>query len=104
MMQDANLIIGYVSDGRVFVSDDYGTWYSSHGSDESLGGNDDVTGLSGKEAGKKTQISFTIPLESGDEYDRLLIPGKKYQILLAYGKKDDFNSIHRKKTVVTITL
>ena len=104
MMQDANFIIGYVRDGQVFVRDDYGTWFSSHASDESLGGNNDITGFSGNESSKKTQISFTIPLDSGDEYDRLLMPGQQYQILLSYGEKDDFKSIHRKKTVVTITL
>lgn len=37
-MQDANLIIGYVKDEEMFLRDDFGTWFSSHDSDASLGG------------------------------------------------------------------
>lgn len=104
MMQDANLIIGYVNDGTVVVRDDFGTWFTSHESDEALGGTNDVTIRGGKESDDGTEISFVMPLDSGDRYDKSLQAGKSYSVLLAYGKDDNPSSMHAKKTKVNIEL
>lgn len=104
MMQDANFILAYVKDGEVSVSDDYGTWLTSHQTDESLGGTFDVSDASGRESSDGTTVSFSIPLDSGDEYDRPLEPGKTYTVLLAYSRADDFSTVHANKASVEITL
>jgi hypothetical protein len=103
-MQDANIIIGYVEDSAVFIRDDFGTWFTSHGDDEELGGTKDVSILGGSEIGGKTVIEFSIPLNSQDTKDKPLIPGNEYSIILAYGTKDDFKGMHRKKGKAEIRL
>jgi hypothetical protein len=103
-MQDANIIIGYVEDSTVFIRDDFGTWFTSHADDEGLGGTKDVSILGGSENGGKTVIEFSIHLDSQDAKDKPLIPGNEYTLILAYGAKDDFKGMHRKKGKAEIRL
>ena len=53
-----------------------------------------------------TELRFTIPLDSGDRYDRVLAAGKTYKVNLAYGRQgqDNFNAYHGARTQVEITL
>ena len=60
--------------------------------------------IEGNETKKETMISFVIPLNSGDEYDKVLEEGASYVVLLAFGDKDDFKVRHRKRVKVKITL
>jgi hypothetical protein len=103
-MEDANFIIGYVEGSEVMVRDDYGTGLSAHDSDEKLGGTSDIESISGEESEGNTQIAFSIPLDSGDRYDRALEKGREYTVLLAYGKSDGFTSVHSKRAKATIAL
>lgn len=50
-------------------------------------------------------IEFQIPLDSGDSYDKPLVVGKEYRILLAWGPNDDLG-YHggRGATAITLTL
>lgn len=95
-MQDANLIIGYIDQAAGFVRDDYGTGLTTHAADMSLGGTSDVQLLSGSESGGNTTISFRIPYNSGDQYDKVLQEGQTYTIIFAYGADgmDGFTSAH----------
>lgn len=105
-MQDANIIIGYVKDGNIFMRDDWGSGHTAHQADKALGGLDNLTDKSGREVDGFTEISFTIPLDSGDAYDQVLVPGQKCKVILAYGRKgaDNFTSFHKRATTVEITL
>jgi hypothetical protein len=105
-MKDANLIIGYVKDDSVYIRDDYGNTPTSHRSDVSAGGEDNVINKSGTEENGITTISFSIPLNSGDSRDRPLQIGNNYKILLAHGPDgaDDFTTHHEKKTSLKIKL
>lgn len=104
-MKDANIIVGYVKDGEVFLSDGFGVGNTSHDSDESLGGTSDVSEIQGSEQNGQTVLSFTIPLDSGDRYDRALEPGNSYRVILGAGGKDNFSIYHgAKRAVVTVTL
>ena len=96
MMQDANILIGYVADGKAFVRDDYGVGKVKHGPDTENGGTEDVSDISGKEEDGATTLSFSIPLDSGDSTDRPLTPGSKYKVIVAMGPdgKDDFGTYH----------
>ena len=93
-MKDANFIIGYVKDGKVNLRDDFGTERGKHTADTKLGGNSDVNAISGSEKNGITEITFSIPLDSGDAYDKPLRQGNEYSILLAYGKTDSFSAGH----------
>ncbi len=106
MMLDANIIIGYVSGGDTFIRDDFGWQATSHRADTLMGGTHDVVIDGGSEAGGETQIRFTIPLDSGDQYDKPLVPGTTYPIILARGPAgaDDFTTQHEFMTTAEITI
>ncbi|MEN8208689.1 MAG: DOMON domain-containing protein [Candidatus Fermentibacteria bacterium] len=95
-MQNGNILIGYVSGASVYIRDDFGVAPTSHAADTSLGGTNDFTIDGGSESGGTTEIQFTIPLNSGDVYDRVLDPGNMYAVILARGQNgaDDFTSYH----------
>lgn len=96
-MQGANYVVGYVKDGEVFVQDMFGVkpaGLGSHPPDEELGGSNDILEYAGLEEGKRTVIEFKIPLDSGDEYDKPLSLGASYDLIMAIGSGDDFDSPH----------
>jgi hypothetical protein len=94
IMKGANMILGYVEDGEVTVGDHYGDQLTNHSSDEELGGSDHVTVIDGSEDESGTTISFSIPLDSGDEYDKALEEGQTHTVMLAYGTEDNFTEQH----------
>lgn len=98
-MKGANIIIGYVKNGTAFLRDDYGDGNENHQSDATLGGSDNVSSQGGNEVNGVTEVSFAIPLNSGDRYDRKLIPGNSYKVILAYGPdgSDNFDEKHRRR-------
>ncbi len=105
-MKNADIIIGYIENGEIFLRDDFGDGYTSHSSDESLGGSDDVSIISGEEDAGITQISFSIPLGSDDEFDKFLESGGTFKVLLAYGSDDadDYNGMHSWVETFEITI
>ncbi|MEN8208688.1 MAG: DOMON domain-containing protein [Candidatus Fermentibacteria bacterium] len=105
-MKDADIVIGYVAGGEVYLRDDWGDNYTSHKADIDLGGTDDVTAVSGYEDGGFTGITFSIPLSSGDQYDHVLEEGGTYTVILAYGSNDadDFDGLHEWVETVEIEL
>lgn len=105
-MEDANIIIGYVSGDTVYARDDYGTGVNTHEPDIDGGGEDNILELGGTETAGTTEISFLIPLDSGDTRDRVLVVGNTYDVILAYGEDnaDDFDSYHQTRTSTQIDL
>lgn len=96
VMQNGNIIIGYVSGGTAQIRDDWGNSSTTHVSDVSLGGTSNLTITSGTEAGGFTTLYFTIPLASGDQYDRTMVIGQSYPIILAKGSNsaDNYTGMH----------
>ena len=103
-MADANIIIGYVDGDDVMIRDDFGTSSTSHASDESQGGTDNIMDSYGMDDGAMTMLHFKIPLDSGDMYDKVLVPGNNYNIILAYGSSDNFTGFHTVATGTDIDL
>lgn len=104
-MKDANFIIGYVKNGKVKVTDDYGKSNKTHGKDSKAGGKKDVTGISGSEENGATTIAFTIPLNSGDSKDKALDINADTTVLLAYGSgRDSFKSRHKVHEILNVNL
>lgn len=90
VMSGSNYIIGYVTGGSTAsISDENGT-----GHNHSADSQQDVTNKAGTEAGGVTEITFTIPLNSGDGQDMALTQGGSYCVILAYGPGDDYTSMH----------
>lgn len=103
-MQDANILIGYVSGDEVVVTDQFGVATVQHRLDTEIGGSVDVTVIGGGESDGVTTLAFSIPLDSGDEYDQVLASGEMIRVIMAYGENDDIESYHRDRTIVEITL
>ncbi len=94
-MEGAGIIIGAVKDGQVKIEDHFGDRKRGHSSDEELGGKNDVKNPAGTEENGVTTISFTIPLNSGDKYDKPIPAEGVGKVMLAYGAgKDSFKTRH----------
>ncbi|MCD4846786.1 MAG: hypothetical protein K8R76_01185 [Candidatus Aegiribacteria sp.] len=107
LMHDANIIIGYVNGSSVNIRDDFGIDSNTHESDSNLqGGQQNVSDKSGSESSGNTEISFTIPLNSGDLWDVALYEGQSYNIIFICGEDgaDDFTSDYKDITSTSITL
>jgi hypothetical protein len=104
-MKDANFIIGYVKGGKVTVTDHYGSTERQHQKDSKGGGERHVENVSGKEENGATEISFTIPVDSGEPKDRPIWIDRENTILLAYGAgRDSFRTKHVFRTVLKVNL
>jgi len=103
-MKDADYILAYVKDGKVYISDEYGTGNTSHASDVSLGGKESAKAISFVEESRRTSITFSLPLNSGDRYDTVFVEGEKCKVLGAYGTSKNFSSRHRKREATEVTL
>ncbi len=106
MMRDANIIIGYVADGEAVITDQFGNSTITHRPDEDLGGTYDLTNTAGTEEDGVTTLSFVMPLDSGDEYDRPLEQGETYTVIVAHGADgvDDVATYHQGRGSMEITL
>ncbi|MBN2811330.1 DOMON domain-containing protein [Treponema zuelzerae] len=98
IMKDADMYLFAVTpSGEVVAEDHFGTGSISHKKDVDIGGTSDVTVLSGSEKDGVTTVRFSIPLNSGDEYDAKLEAGKSVKAIFASSAKDSFTSKHNKK-------
>jgi hypothetical protein len=103
-MGGANLIIGFVRAGKAEVVDHYGIMREKHKDDEKIGGQTNVSNVSGSEADGTTEVEFTIPLDSGDAKDRPLSLEDDNTVLLAYGKSDRIVLKHRFRAILRVNL
>ena len=86
--------------------DDFGVANTRHDADTNNGGVSNLSNVEGEEVDGVTTIRFTIPLDSGDELDRVLTPGNKHKMLAAHGLNgaDDFGTYHGERGSAEITL
>lgn len=104
-MKDANFVLGYVKSGKVSVTDEFGTSRFQHQEDSKIGGETNITDVSGDESGGMTTVSFTIPLNSGDDKDQVISPDADTVILLAHGAgRDSFKSKHSFRSELKVNL
>ncbi len=89
-MKGGNVLVGWVDDalGIAMGNDCYGSSVSRFKNDMLLGGEENMLILSGAQDKERTKISFSLPLDSGDKYDKALARGESYSIRL-YGAKTD---------------
>jgi hypothetical protein len=106
MMKDANIIIGYVKDGKAEISDEFGARVTQHLPDDQSGGAFNVNLVGGSETGNSTTLEFTLPLNSGDARDRAIDPKAETRVMLAYGPpdRDSLKGKHSYARIVTINL
>jgi tetrahydromethanopterin S-methyltransferase subunit F len=101
MMRNANIIIGDVTeDGTINIEDHFGVANTAHRKDDE----NNILQAAGTENEDGTVLEFVIPLNSGDDMDRVLELGQEYKVILAYHMSDDgFKIRHSNRTSVNIT-
>lgn len=104
-MKDANIIIGYVKEGKVDIEDDFGNQPTIHTPDTRREGKNDVTVIGGSETGNTTTLEFSIPLRSDDPNDGVIEPNGDMAIILAYGPdRDSLRLKHQYAKALTVNL
>lgn len=104
-MKDADIIIGYVKNGKVKILDEFGSAATQHKSDKKIGGAENVTVVGGSEANNTTTIEFSIPLNSGDDKDTVIDPNADTIVILGYGsERDSFKVKHKFRDTITVNL
>lgn len=103
LMQGADIIIGAVKKGQVRIEDHYGDRKRGHASDTKLGGKSHVLNPQGMEKDGITTISFTLPLEAGEKWDKAIDPAKMSRIMVGYGSgADSFRAGHKYRGVYDV--
>ena len=93
-MKDADMVLGFVSDGKATVYDLFCTGdFGPHPPDTELGGTNDILEFGGKEMGGYTTIEFKRLLDTGDKYDRPFSVGSN-KIIWSYGLDDQSTIKH----------
>lgn len=103
-MKDADYKMGYVDGDKVVLEDHFGTAMFRHQEDTRIGGKNDFELIGGSETGNQTFLEFVMPLNSGDEYDSVLVEGAETKVLLAYASTDNMSRKHSWRTSITIRL
>ncbi|MGM0367472.1 MAG: DOMON domain-containing protein [Actinomycetota bacterium] len=105
VMKEANFIFLANVNDEIIVRDDFGTGNFSHSPDTELGGTEDITRYAGQSTEKGFSYEIVIPMDSGDQFDKKLAPGREYTVLLAINSTDtDFNKKHTARGKTSITL
>jgi hypothetical protein len=104
VMQDANIIIGTIINGKSLVSDEFGDGMFSHKPDSAIGGTNSIISGDVKQDSGMTTMRFCIPLDSGDPKDAKLVPGQKIKLIFATGASGDIRKKHKDDAKATITL
>jgi len=90
MMQDADIVEGYIKDGNLSIADQYSTGqFGPHPPDTQQGGTDDILASGGKLDNGYATIEFKRKLDTGDKYDKPLHSGTN-KIIWAYGSDPQF--------------
>jgi len=90
VMNDADIILGGSEEGEAYIYDMNSTGlYGPHPSDTSLGGAFDLLAFESIESEGRTTIEFSRHLNTGDDYDAVLISGETIPIIWAVSDKDE---------------
>ena len=96
-MQDADIILGFVKDGKATVADMFSTGPTGpHPPDEQQGGKNDVTVFGGSNKDGVTVIEFERKLDTGDAKDKVIKLGDN-KIIWAISDEAAFSGKHAKR-------
>lgn len=94
MMKDADMLLGFVKDGKTTASDHFSTGsYGPHSADIELGGTNDILEFGGQEKDGYTLIEFKRLLNTSDKYDIPVSNGIN-KIIWSYGLDDQLTKKH----------
>lgn len=103
-IKNAYLLMGHVTDGKANVVEHFTQSPGNYTPIENLGSPLQVRNVSGQENKGNTTINFTLPIDRPTAYQKELVQGKQYQMILAYSLEDDFQHHSIMRTSVDIQL
>ncbi len=103
-IQGAYLIMGRVINGRPEVVEHFTSSPGMYRPIAELGGEILVAHVGGKESSQTTTISFSLPIGTATEYQRALLRGQSYFLIMAYSRDDDFQHHSMMRTAIQINL
>lgn len=105
-MQGANYIIAADRNGAPSLYDAYGQGAvgATHPEDTQIGGSDDLVASAVLVQGGVVRLEAQIPLDSGDQYDKVLQPGETYPVIVATGTGFQFSAPHDFRAMGEMTL
>ena len=96
-MQDADIILGFVKDGKATVADMFSTGPTGpHPPDDQQGGKNDVTVFGGSNKDGVTVIEFERKLDTGDAKDKVIKTGDN-KVIWAISEEAAFSGKHPKR-------
>jgi len=104
VMKDANFILGFVKGGAAMISNQHGISSTLHKKNEDIGGASHIMNPSGTEKNGMTEISFTIPLKTGNKLDRPIDVNGNTAVLLAYGESKNLAQLHAFRAKLNVNL
>ncbi len=99
-----DLVMGCVVGGQATLSDRYIIAPGQHRSIADLGGTPAAQLVAGSETSAATAIEFSLPMKAADRWHHDLAAGKKYHLLMAFSREDDFAHHSMMRTSVEISL
>jgi hypothetical protein len=104
LMLHADIVMGYVQDGKLSIADMYSTGqFGPHPPDTQQGGTDDILASGGKTDNGYTTIEFKRKLDTGDKLDKPLHKGVN-KIIWAFGSDPQFIIKHMARGSAEIDL
>lgn len=103
-LMDSNLIQGRVTNGTVFIQDQFITGFGEHPPVEALAVPSRISEVEGVEVNGETTITFSISKKKMDRLHYELSKGQEINVWLAYSVSDDFDHHSRKRILRKITL
>jgi uncharacterized membrane protein len=107
-MEGSHIILGFTLDGKATVADHFGYAHDKHGPQDKVGGKDSLTARDATFADGKTTVSFSMPLNTGNPKDPVLVAGETYKVIMANGGDDaaDLESYHGRtgRIILDVTL
>ncbi|MCX6005358.1 MAG: DOMON domain-containing protein [Chloroflexi bacterium] len=94
LMKNADIVEGYLSDGKAVVADMFSTGeFGPHPPDVQQGGTNDILDYGGKRENGATVIEFKRKLDTGDKFDKPLVKGVN-KIIWSFGADDQPTNKH----------
>lgn len=95
-MKDADFLFGFVEGGEAKLWDAFGVGATgpTHPPDDEIGGANHILEFAGVETDNMTRFELKRLLDTGDAYDKALVPGNSYAIIIAIGNADDYDGYH----------
>ena len=100
----AYLLMGHIINGNVAVVEHYTTSPGNYSAITKFGAMAQVADVSGQQKGQRTTIEFSLPVMASGKYQRDLIEGLSYTMLIAYSQEDNFQHHSIMRTPVEIKL